>query len=143
MTETSFLDGKVTQCSLPILEPSPAATAAPLKRLRLGQGELAQFYDQEPGMRYLAFLELRAGCVRGNHYHRVKRELMYVIGGALDLVVQDVATGARATLPLRAGDRVTIATGVAHAMRVTEAGQALEASETRFDPADIHRFPLI
>lgn len=143
MIETPFLGGKVIHGSLPVMEASAAVAAASVKRLRLGQGELAQIYDDEPGMRYLAMLELRQGTVRGNHYHRVKRELLYVFRGTLELVVEEVATGARASVRVGAGDRVRIEPGVAHALRVIEDGQAIEASETRFDPADIHRFPLI
>src|SRR5207244_1538986 len=107
--------------------------------LLLPQGELAQFYDAEQGVRYLAFIELRSGSVRGNHYHRVKEEWVYIIAGELALIVEDISTRARESLPLGAGDLVFIPTGIAHALQVQQTGQAIEFSVARFDPLDIHK----
>src|SRR5258705_6781662 len=69
MSETSLLSGKVTRQSLPILQPPTAPGSPVLKRLKLPQGELAQFYDGEPGIQYIAYIELLPGNPRGNHYH--------------------------------------------------------------------------
>jgi uncharacterized cupin superfamily protein len=121
----------------------PLGPDAPvLKRLLLPQGELAQFYDAEEGVRYMAFIELLPGQVRGNHYHKVKEELVYVIRGEVLLSVADIDSKAHASLALRAGDLAVIRTGIAHAIRTVEPGQAIEFAIARFDAADIHRFPL-
>src|SRR5207244_7219783 len=72
MTESTFLSGKVLRRSLPVVQPASGSGAPSLKRLLLPQGELAQFYDGEEPIRYLAYIELRPGVVRGNHYHKVK-----------------------------------------------------------------------
>src|SRR5208283_1863182 len=72
--ESKFLSGKVVKWSLPALEPPFAPDAPALKRLLLPQGELAQVYDAEDAVRYIACLDLLAGTVRGNHYHKAKRE---------------------------------------------------------------------
>jgi mannose-6-phosphate isomerase-like protein (cupin superfamily) len=142
MPETTFLNGKVLQRSLPLLQLPLGPDAPALKRLLLPQGELAQFYDAEQGVRYLAFIELLPGQVRGNHYHKVKEELVYLMRGEVLLSVADIDSQARASVALRAGDLAVIRTGIAHAIRTVEPGQAIEFSIARFDPADIYRFPL-
>jgi mannose-6-phosphate isomerase-like protein (cupin superfamily) len=140
---TTFLDGRVSKRSLPVFQNSPPANAPGPKRLLLPQGELANFYDEDEGIRYMAFVELRIGGVRGNHFHRVKEEQFYLSSGAVTLVVQNRETGMRASIDLSPGDLVVIATGIAHAFEPTKAGHAVEFSKTRFDTADVHRFVLI
>ena len=142
MAESKFLSGKVRKHSLPEFELPVAADAPTVKRLLLPQGELAQFYDADDGMRYLAFIELRAGTVRGNHYHKVKEEWLYVMRGEVVLTVQDMDSKARESVPLMAGDLVVIPTGIAHVLQVVSPGQAVEFSTARFDPLDIHRVQL-
>lgn len=131
-----LLEGKVFIRSLPVLVKRPGDGAPALKRLMLPQGELAQFYDSDLPIRYLAFVELRPGCARGNHFHQVKEEHIYLIAGEMELLVCDLDAGARCTIILRAGDYVAIRPRVAHTLRPLAAGQAIEFSPTRFDPAD-------
>lgn len=142
MNHSSFLSSKVLKWSLPTLNLPISADAPPLKRLLLAQGELAQIYDAEEGLRYLAFIELRPGTVRGNHYHDVKEEWLYLARGSLRLTVHDMSSKERVGIELRAGDLVFISTGVAHALRVLESGEAVEYSVARFNPNDIHSFAL-
>jgi quercetin dioxygenase-like cupin family protein len=143
MVETTFLDGGVTQRTLPLMSlPVPPGSPS-LKRLNLPQGELAQFHDADEGMRYLAFIELLPGQVRGNHYHNVKVELVYVVRGEVALTVVDLKSKARAELRLQTGDLAKIQTGIAHVLQPITPGLAIEYSSARFDPADIHRFPVI
>ncbi len=137
-----FLAGKVLRWSLPSLSAPPKAGAPLLKRLCLPQGELAQFYDGDEPIRYMAFLELRPGCPRGNHYHKLKEERLYVIQGEISLVVQDILEPKRDAIPLRAGDLALIRTGIAHALLADTPGQAVEFSAARFDLADTYRFLL-
>jgi mannose-6-phosphate isomerase-like protein (cupin superfamily) len=142
MLETTCLNGKVLKRSLPLLQLLLGQDAPALKRLLLPQGELAQFYDADEGIRYLAFIELLPGQVRGNHYHKVREELVYVIRGEVLLNVADIDSPARASVALQAGDWVVIRAGIAHALRTVKPGQAIEFSIARFDRADVHRFPL-
>jgi len=142
MDQTRFLDGKVVWQSLPVVRPPLGADAPNLKRLMLPQGELAQIYDAEEGIRYMAVIELRRYNTRGNHYHKVKVEWVYVTAGEVLLVVEDIESRKRETVPLRAGDLALIQTGIAHALRVVATGEAIEFSAARFDPADIFRYPL-
>jgi len=142
MRESTFLNGKVLKRSLPALHLPLEPDAPVLKRLLLPQGELAQFYDSPEGMRYMAFIELLPGQVRGNHYHKVKEELVYLIRGEVLLSIADIDSKAPASVALRTGDLAVIRTGIAHALRTVEPGQAVEFSSSRFDPADIHQFQL-
>ena len=142
MPETTFLNGKVLKRSLPLFRLPLRPDAPDLKRLLLPQGELAQFYDADEGIRYMAFIEFLPGQVRGNHYHKVKEELVYVIRGEVLLSVANVDSKARASVALRAGDLAVIRTCIAHALQTVEPGYAIEFSIARFDPADIHQFPL-
>jgi quercetin dioxygenase-like cupin family protein len=142
MAETEYLAGRVVKWSLPVISGRPGPDAPMLKRLLLPQGELAQVHDSEEGIRYLAFIETRSGSVRGNHYHKIKEERIYVLQGELLVLVEDVETKARASVPLRTGELLLIQTVVAHLLQTVEPGQAIEFSKARFNPADSFPFSL-
>src|SRR5208282_2087889 len=99
-------------------------------------------YDAEEGIRFIACIELRAGGLRGNHYHKVKNEWAYIIQGKIELLVQEPGTTGPEKVPLQTGDLVFVATGIAHAMRTVEPGHAVEFSSSRFDPKDSFRFQV-
>ena len=143
MTETSFLAGKVSKWTLPEVQPGPGGNEPVLKRLMLPQGELAQLYDSEEGVKYIAFIELRKDSVRGNHYHKLKKEYLYMLSGTVTLVLEDTATQERQSCQLTRGDLALIHPGIAHSLQVTESGQAVEFSPNRFDAADIYRLKLV
>src|SRR6266481_5829369 len=143
ISETSLLGGKVTRRTLPLVQPSSTPDSRSPKRLLLPQGELAQFYDGEAGIRYIAQIELQAGSVRGNHYHKVKQEWVYIMSGEVTLIVEDLESKARETTLLLAGDLAFLQTCVVHALQVTKSGQAIEFSTSRFNPADIYRHKLV
>src|SRR6476659_4130704 len=141
MTQQTLLQGKVKIWILP--EVQPGVNEAGLKRLMLPQGELAQFYDEEEGVRYIASIELKAGTVRGNHYHKMKREYVYVLAGRLRLVVRELGTEKREESELEGGSLVFIEPGIVHALDVRESGVAVEFSANRFDAADTYREKLV
>ena len=143
MNESSFLHGKVLKRSLPIFQSTPPADALGPKRLTLPQGELANIYDGQEGIRYIACIELREGTVRGNHWHQVKEEQIYVVSGKLLLVAQEGESGQQISVELQPGDLAFIAPGVAHALKTLVAGQAIEFSKNRFNPADVQRVKLV
>ena len=134
MTQSAFLAGKVLKFTLPVVD-GPVGPFG-CKRLLLPQGELARIYDAEEGLRFIAYIELRAGGVRGNHYHLRKAEWVYVIQGALELCLLDPQTNARDSVPLVSGELAFVPAGIAHAMRTVQPGHAIEFSSTRFDPED-------
>ena len=142
MSEPGFLSGKVLKRTLPVLSGPTGPEAPPLKRLLLPQGELTSIHNADEPIHYIAFIELREGGARGNHYHKLKKEMVYVIQGEVLLVVEDLASQERAAIPLLAGDLATIPVGVAHVLRTVQPGQAIEFSSARFDPTDTYRYPL-
>ena len=142
MSENAFLNGKVIKRSLPTVEPQNAPGSPTLKRLLLPQGELAQFFDGEEPVRYLAYIELRSGNARGNHFHKSKDEWIYMLSGEAVLWVEDVETRQQDKLSLKVGDLAFVRTGVAHAIHVVQSGQAIEFSSARFDARDIYKYPI-
>jgi quercetin dioxygenase-like cupin family protein len=141
MDRAEFVHQKVVKWTLPAVQPGEAMNEA-LKRVVLPQGELAQFYDAEEAIRYIASIELKEGTVRGNHYHEVKREYIYILSGELLLALEEVTSHAREQLRLQGGDLVLIQPGIAHALQVTQRGMAVEFSPDRFNPADTFRAEL-
>jgi mannose-6-phosphate isomerase-like protein (cupin superfamily) len=142
MSHDSAFGGRATRTSLPAVEPG-AVNQPPLKRLILLQGDLAQLYDADEGLRYLAWLELISGSVRGNHYHREKREFFYLISGRVDLVLEDPDSGARVKWQLASGDLVFLEPGIVHAYCPTADGQAVEFSPQRFRVEDTLRKVIV
>jgi quercetin dioxygenase-like cupin family protein len=138
--KSEYLGGKVVKCSLPVIPAPSGPDAPPLKRLMLPQGELAQIYDSEEGIRYMAVIETRPGGARGNHYHKIKREGIYVLQGSVVVVAEDSQTHARTSVPLEVGDLLLIQPGIAHLLKTVEPGQAIEFSQARFDKADIYSY---
>jgi mannose-6-phosphate isomerase-like protein (cupin superfamily) len=134
----TFLDGQVIRDRLPVIQgrPAPGQVLPPLKRLLLPQGELAQIQNGEPGIQYLAWIDLPEGGIRGNHVHQRKKESIYVIAGELQVYLEDLATGARAECLMQAGDRIYIPPGIAHALKPVRAGHALEFAPDPLDPTD-------
>src|ERR1051325_6336404 len=110
MTEFKLLGGKVKKESLPIVQPSSTPDSRTLKRLMLPQGELAQFYDGDEGIRYIAQIELQAGSVRGNHFHKIKNEWVYMMSGEVTLIVEDLDSRVQESEKLSAGDLAFIQT---------------------------------
>ena len=128
--------------SLPVISGRPGPDVPTLKRLLLPQGELAQIHDSDEGVHYMAVVETLVGGVRGNHYHKVKEERIYLLQGELLLLAEDVQTNERVSVRLQTGDLLLIETGIAHVLRTVEPGHAIEFSQARFNPADIYPFPL-
>lgn len=138
-----YLSGRAWKRALPVLHAPPQGDAPALKRLLLTQGELAQVHDDHCPIRYIACIELRPGSVRGNHFHNVKQEFVYILQGDATLLVEARASKVRESIPVSTGDLVFIAAGLAHCLQVQKAGFAIEFSEAKFDPADIHRYPMV
>ncbi len=141
-TGPSYFGGRFRKIILPAFTPPIPATPPP-KRLLLAQGELAHCYDGAEGMRYIAFLELRVGGVRSNHYHRFKQEWLYVASGKIRLWVEDMQVHQRESLEVNAGEMVIIDCGLAHAFQTAAPGYAVEFSPVRFDAADSYPFALV
>ena len=136
--EERFFDGKVTLQSLPVTDGTSGHSEPLLKRMLLAKGELAQFHDSDWPMHYIAFIELRPGRSRGNHYHMIKQEHVYLICGRIQLRLKDIHSGACAVVEMITGSLVQIEPGIAHVLRPLSMGQAIEFSPTRFNPRDTY-----
>jgi quercetin dioxygenase-like cupin family protein len=136
MANTSLLSGRLQKWTLPVIQGRPGPDAPNLKRLALPQGELAQIHNSAEGMRYMAIIDLVPGTVRGNHFHNVKEEYIYVMRGELRILAEDPQTCERAELAVAAGELAFIAKGLAHVLQILAAGQAIEFSPAEFNPAD-------
>lgn len=143
MATESFLGGRVRKQSLPVYDGPQGSEAPTLKRLMLPQGELAQIWTSEEGLRYLACIELKPGAVRGNHYHHKKVEWIYVLSGETEVVIEDPDSRERHSVSMVRGDLLLIEPGVAHATNPIRAGEALEFAPTTFDLADSVPYILV
>jgi hypothetical protein len=137
----SWLEGKVKCWSLPVV--TPPADPAMLKRVVLPQGELTQFHNGSLGIHYIAAIDFVPGTTRGNHYHRTKREFVYLLRGSVSVCVRDLASGVNAVFEMKQGDLAWIETDVAHAFSTVEAGLGVEFSPVPFDPLDVHKLQLV
>ena len=143
MNETLFFNGRLLKRSLPLFKGPPPPHSVGPRRLLLAQGELANFHDADEAIRYIAFLELRTGTIRGNHVHRIKLEHVYLFSGRLVVLAKDSQAEEVVTLQMQAGDLLTIQTGIAHAFKPVEAGYAVEFSPTRFNAGDTEKVALM
>ncbi|MCA1614344.1 MAG: cupin domain-containing protein [Acidobacteria bacterium] len=50
------------------------------------------------------FIETAAQQVRGNHYHKETRELFFIISGEIEIVIDDLVSGAHSEMSVGKGD---------------------------------------
>jgi quercetin dioxygenase-like cupin family protein len=107
-------------------------------RLSSPQGELAQIVNGQEGFRFMVYLEFRPGSEkpRGNHFHRLKRETLYIIAGRILACYEDVRTGESMESELSAGTLAVVEPGIAHAYYSIDHAHALEMSPNVYDPVD-------
>lgn len=127
--------------SLPVIHGRPATPVLDGGRIVLPAGEFAQIANGEEA-RFIAYLEFLVGPgrSRGNHVHSRRTETVYVIRGRIRGCWAEVASGEREERVLKAGDRVRVPPGWAHAYQALEYSQAIEHSDTPFDPEDVRPF---
>lgn len=94
--------------------PPDMKSSLPFGFLESSRGTLAPLMIQN-AYKYLAVIGFKAGIARGGHYHKQKREMMYVIEGTLTLRVSEHNLLSNPTeLTLCAGDLVELDTGIWH-----------------------------
>jgi dTDP-4-dehydrorhamnose 3,5-epimerase-like enzyme len=112
------------------------------RRLFSPKGEMAQILNRTgESFRQLVYWDIdttRGGQERGHHRHERKTDRLYVISGEMEFVVEDPRTGERRVFRAKAGSRITISPGIAHAFRSTGYAQAIEYSPDPYDPSDTH-----
>ncbi len=139
ITPPMIFNGRVRIESLPVGGPDEAE-----RRIFSDKGEMAQIVNRRgEAFRQIVYWDIdsaRTGVDRGHHYHRKKTDRMYVISGEVELLLEDPQTGAQGRAILRAGERVQILPGIAHAVRSRIKSQVLEYSPDTYDPADTYPY---
>jgi quercetin dioxygenase-like cupin family protein len=103
-------------------------------------GELVRILNG-PAARYIAHIEFKSGGrPRGNHVHRHKTEMLYILSGQLHAIYVDERSGQRFEVELSAGDFVQVKPGCAHAYQAHVDSAALEMTGVVYDPADTYKF---
>ncbi|WDZ82440.1 cupin domain-containing protein [Micromonospora cathayae] len=126
---------KVQLRRLPVTEPPIPPGGG---RIQSDAGELAQIASGPDAYRFVAYLELRPGRPRGNHYHTRKTETLYVVSGRVRAVFHDLTSGRRSEAVLEPGHLVTIQPHCAHVFHALDPAQAVELADVPYDPADTH-----
>ena len=138
----SFFGGRVTVKSLLVTD-QPANRPELCARITSPRGELAVLTDGSVPIRHLSYLELRPGMIRGNHYHKQRREWFYLISGELTLTMTDAKGGEKTVIQLRAGDLAYITPEIVHALNPVTPGSAIEFAAEPFDLTDVFLHQLV
>jgi oxalate decarboxylase/phosphoglucose isomerase-like protein (cupin superfamily) len=141
MQANAYFGGRAVVKSLLVTD-QPANRPEVCARIQSPRGELAVLTDGSAPIRHLSYLELRPGMVRGNHFHKQRREFFYLISGELTLTLADVDSGEKAVVEMRAGDLLYVSPSIAHALRPSTGGHAVEYATEAFDAADVFPYPL-
>lgn len=142
MEVKTFFGGRATVKSLLVTD-RPANRPEVCARINSPRGELAVLTDGTVPIRHLSYLELRPGMVRGNHFHKQRREFFYLISGELSLTLADIGSGEKAVVELRPGDLVYVTPGIAHALNPVAQGHGIEFAAEPFDLADVFPQQLV
>ncbi len=112
-------------------------------RIMMPTGELTQIVNGK-SFKFLAYIEFDndTSVVRGNHYHLVKEEHLYLIRGRLQAVYKDIDTEEMEELVLEAGDLIVIKPRCAHVYFPLEYSQSVEFSPSEFDANDTYRYVI-
>jgi quercetin dioxygenase-like cupin family protein len=137
----SFFQGKVWVKPLSKTE-QPSTRPEVRARLLSPNGELAVLGDGENPNFHLAYVELKEGKVRGNHFHKIRHEYFYMIAGEVEFFAEEIATKQKIKSTLQAGDLVFISPEIAHAFSPAASGHAIEYAAERFDATDVFRYPV-
>lgn len=126
-----------------------------LPRVQDHRGALSEFLraDEmgERGFRHVYCVTFDGtGVIRGNHYHARATECFAVVMGVVEVALEDLETGEKERLVLRADDaahtRITLYPRVAHGFRsVSDRAMILAAATEPFVPHedDRHAHPVI
>ncbi|MCF8034394.1 MAG: cupin domain-containing protein [Desulfarculaceae bacterium] len=109
---------------------------APEKRFTDARGEGHLILNDVP-MRRVGLFTLNPGAGwRGGHWHRLRREYIYIVEGKGRAQFNCPATGERLELALEPGDRLRIEPGVAHRFLADETLTFVEVSDRAYSRED-------
>lgn len=89
-------------------------------------------------------VETRSGAVRGRHYHKHTREVVFILKGEVEVELQSIREeGLRKRLLLRQGEGILLSPEVFHVMRYTQDTVQISLLDQAFDPEhpDLHGLP--
>ena len=105
------------------------------------KGEFAQIsYREDIG--HVAFFELRKGQVRGNHFHRQKHEVFYIVHGKIEAVFASVPPGNEKKAVLEKGMKIHVPAGIAHRFYGIDDSLVIEYSPQYYDKTDVVKADL-
>lgn len=81
--------------------------------------------------------------LRGNHYHKLRHEYLYLIAGELTLHLADLSTSETTSFAMGAGDLAYITPGIIHTLNPITPGHALEYAAEPFDQTDVYPHALL
>ncbi len=90
------------------------------------RGEIYNVLERED-LKHVSLITCRKG-IRGNHYHKLDHQYLFVLQGSFNYVTKDVNTGERAEYFLEELDLVYTPPGVAHKLVPLEYGEVLQLS---------------
>lgn len=106
------------------------------KRASDARGQAHLIVDDLP-LRRVCYLTLKTGAgYRGGHYHRQKREGLYIAAGQAQVELAAVHSGQRETLELGVGHRLWMLPGLAHRVAALQDLVMVEYTDSPYDPAD-------
>ena len=125
-----------------VIEKIPEKKGVPgPKRWEEERGEFVQIAYQEE-IRHLAFFEIRRGFSRGNHYHRRKEEIFYVIKGKLRAILMDMENLEKEERILEKGDKIRIRPKCGHVFYGLEDTFVVEYSPQVYEDGDSEKTDL-
>ena len=142
MEARTFFGGRAWIKPLQVID-QPAQRTEVCARLASPRGELVVLTDGADPIRHLAYVELKAGMLRGNHYHKLRHETFYLIQGEVTVTMGDIATGETETAQMRGGDMAYFDPCIAHAFRPSIGGHGIEYAPEPFDTGDVYPHQLV
>ncbi len=108
------------------------------------KGELAKI-SVNSQINYIAYLDYKTGnCIRGNHYHLIKNESLYLCKGKIKGFFKSINDDIISEELIEEGTLIQISPGCIHAFEPVEDGYAIEFSPDPFDEEcnDIYFFSI-
>jgi dTDP-4-dehydrorhamnose reductase len=86
------------------------------------------------------YVESVKGSVRGNHYHKVTREGIFIIDGKIRIILVDLAKSSKRTFVAKAGDVLLINPNTVHTFKMLSKSRWINLLSQPFDSGnkDIH-----
>ena len=106
------------------------------------KGTKAQIANSKTS-RALLYVELKENAKAGNHYHKTKEEILFIISGKLTATFKDMLSQEIKEKTLKKGDLITIKPGIAHSLHALQNSKILDISNTDKNSQDKFKEELI